>query len=220
LNQNFYPIQSTDLSVTRDSTLFSATPLNEGDTVAYGQFNISNFEHGIVFDNVTLFNDILYNLVTGLRQNRILTRGTKSADWNGTVDAQGFILNQDNIEEWSPNQKYTRGSIVKYKNKYWFSLKVLNAKDIFEEQYWKETDYNEIQKGLLPNSSTRSYESTLFYDTNKSNLDQDSDLLSWSLIGYRPRDYLALADLTDITQVNVYKNLIKEKGTRIAANSF
>lgn len=220
LNQNFYPIQNTDLSVTRDSTLFSATPLNEGDTVAYGQFNISNFEHGIVFDNVTVFNDILYNLTTGLRQNRILTRGTKSADWNGTIDAQGFILNQDNIEEWNTNQKYTRGSIVKYKNRYWFALQVLNAKEIFEEQYWKETDYNEIQKGLLPNSSTRSYESTLFYDTNKSNLDQDSDLLSWSLIGYRPRDYLALADLTDITQVNVYKNLIKEKGTRIAANSF
>ena len=220
LNQNFYPIQSVDLSINRDSTFFSARPLNEGDTVAYGQFNISNFEHGIVFDNVTVFNDVLYNLTTGLRQNRILTRGTKSAEWNGTVDAQGFVLNQDNIEEWSPNSKYTRGSIVKYKNRYWFSLNVLNAKEIFEEQDWKVTDYNEIQKGLLPNSSTRSYESTLFYDTNKGNLDQDSDLLSWSLIGYRPRDYLALADLTDITQVNVYKNLIKEKGTRIATNNF
>ena len=220
LNQNFYPIQSVDLSINRDSTFFSARPLNEGDTVAYGQFNISNFEHGIVFDNVTVFNDVLYNLITGLRQNRILTRGVKSAEWNGTVDAQGFILNQDNIEEWNTNSKYTRGSIVKYKNRYWFALKVLNAKEVFEEQDWKVTDYNEIQKGLLPNSSTRSYESTLFYDTNKGNLDQDSDLLSWSLIGYRPRDYLALADLTDITQVNVYKNLIKEKGTRIAANNF
>jgi len=220
LNQNFYPIQSVDLSINRDSTFFSARPLNEGDTVAYGQFNISNFEHGIVFDNVTVFNDVLYNLTTGLRQNRILTRGTKSAEWNGTVDAQGFVLNQDNIEEWSTNSKYTRGSIVRYKNRYWFALKVLNAKEIFEEQDWKVTDYNEIQKGLLPNSSTRSYESTLFYDTNKGNLDQDSDLLSWSLIGYRPRDYLALADLTDITQVNVYKNLIKEKGTRVAANNF
>ena len=157
LNQNFYPIQSVDLSINRDSTFFSARPLNEGDTVAYGQFNISNFEHGIVFDNVTVFNDVLYNLTTGLRQNRILTRGTKSAEWNGTVDAQGFILNQDNIEEWSPNSKYTRGSIVKYKNRYWFSLNVLNAKEIFEEQDWKVTDYNEIQKGLLPNSSTRSY---------------------------------------------------------------
>jgi len=220
LNQNLYPIQSTDLSVVRDGTLFTAKPLNEGDTVAYGQFNISNFEHGIVFNNVTLFNDVIYNLVTGLRQNRILTKGTKTADWNGTIDAQGFILNQDNIIEWNTTTKYTKGSIVLYKNKYWTALKVIDASTVFDPKFWKETNYNEIQKGLLPNGSTRSYESTLFYDTNKANLDRDSDLLSWSLIGYRPRDYLALADLTDITQVNVYKNMIKQMGTRIAANNF
>lgn len=220
LNQNLYPIQSTDLAVVRDGTVFTATPLNEGDTVAYGQFNISNFEHGIVFNNTTLFNDVIYNLITGLRQNRILTRGTKTADWNGTIDAQGFVLNQDNVIEWNNTVKYTKGSIVKYKNKYWTAIKLIDASNVFDAQYWKETDYNDIQKGLLPNGSTRSYESTLFYDTNKSNLDVDSNLLSWSLIGYRPRDYLALADLTDITQVNVYKNMIKQMGTRIAANNF
>lgn len=220
LNQNLYPIQAVDLAVVRDDTLFSATPLNQGDTVAYGQFNVSNFEHGVVFNNVTLFNDIIYNLITGLRQNRITTRGTKTADWNGTIDAQGFILNQDNIQEWNNVTKYTKGAIVKYKNKYWVSLKVLEPSMTFDGRYWKETDYNEIQKGLLPNPSTRSYESTLYYNTNTPNLSKDADLLSWSLIGYRPRDYMALADLTDITQVNVYKNLIKEKGTRIAAENF
>jgi hypothetical protein len=220
LNQNLYPIQAVDLAVVRDSTSFVAKPLNQGDTVAYGQFNISNFEHGIVFDNVTLFNDVIYNLITGLRQNRITVRGTKTAEWNGTIDAQGFILNQDNIQEWNNITKYTKGSIVKYKNKYWISLRVLEPSMVFDAQYWKETDYNEVQKGLLPNPSTRSYESTLYYDTNTPNLSKDADLLSWSLIGYRPRDYLALADLTDITQVNVYKNLIKEKGTRIATENF
>jgi hypothetical protein len=220
LNQNLYPIQAVDLSVARDDTLFSATPLNQGDTVAYGQFNISNFEHGVVFNNVTLFNDVIYNLVTGLRQNRITARGTKTADWNGTIDTQGFILNQDNIQEWDNVTKYTKGAIVKYKNKYWVSLKVLEPSMTFDSRYWKETDYNEIQKGLLPNPSTRSFESTLYYNTNTPNLSKDADLLSWSLIGYRPRDYMALADLTDITQVNVYKNLIKEKGTRIATENF
>jgi len=220
LNQNLYPIKSTDLAVVREGTLFTATPLNQGDTVAYGQFNISNFEHGIVFNNVTLFNDIIYNLITGLRQARILTKGVKTADWNGTIDAQGFILNQDNILEWDSITKYTKGSIVLYKNRYWTALQVINASAIFDTKLWKETNYNEIQKGLLPNGSTRSYESTLFYNTNISNLDRDSDILSWSLIGYRPRDYLALADLTDITQVNVYKNMIKQMGTRIAANNF
>ena len=220
LNQNLYPIQAVDLSVVRDDTLFSARPLNQGDTVAYGQFNISNFEHGVVFNNVTLFNDVIYNLITGLRQNRITARGTKTADWNGTIDTQGFILNQDNIQEWNNITKYTKGSIVTYKNKYWVSLRVLEPSMTFDGRYWKETDYNEIQKGLLPNPSTRSFESTLYYNTNTPNLSKDADLLSWSLIGYRPRDYMALADLTDITQVNVYKNLIKEKGTRIATENF
>jgi hypothetical protein len=220
LNQNLYPIQAVDLSVVRDDTLFSARPLNQGDTVAYGQFNISNFEHGVVFNNVTLFNDVIYNLITGLRQNRITTRGTKTADWNGTIDTQGFILNQDNIQEWNNVTKYTKGSIVTYKNKYWVSLRVLEPSMTFDGRYWKETDYDEIQKGLLPNPSTRSFESTLYYNTNTPNLSKDADLLSWSLIGYRPRDYMALADLTDITQVNVYQNLIKEKGTRIATENF
>ena len=90
----------------RDGTLFTAQPLNSGDTVAYGQFSISNFEHGIVFDNVTLFNDVIYNLITGLRQNRISVRGVKTAEWNGTIDAQGFILNQDNILAWNKTVKY------------------------------------------------------------------------------------------------------------------
>lgn len=219
LNQNLYPIQAVDMAVEREGTVFVAKPLNVGDTVAYGQFNISNFEHGIVFDNVTLFNDVIYNLTTGLRQNRITVRGTKTAEWNGTIDAQGFILNQDNIQEWNNITKYTKGVIVKYKNKYWVALNVIEPSMTFDAQYWKETDYDEVQKGLLPNPSTRSFESTLYYDTNTPNLSKDADLLSWSLIGYRPRDYLALADLTDITQVNIYKNLIKEKGTRLASES-
>ena len=220
LNQNLYPIQSTDLAVVRDGTLFSAAPTAQGDTISYGTFNISNFEHGIVFDNVTLFDDVIYNLTTGLRQNRIVVKGSKTAEWNGTIDPQGFILNQDNIQEWNKESKYTTGSIVKYKNKYWIAVKIVQAAELFDEQYWKQTDYNEIQKGLLPNPSTRSYESTLYYDVNTANLESDADLLSFSLIGYRPRDYMALADLTDITQVNVYKNLIKNKGTLNAASVF
>jgi len=220
LNQNLYPIQSTDLSIVRDGTLFTAQPLNQGDTVAYGQFNISNFEHGIVFDNVTVFDDVIYNLITGLRQIRIALRGAKTAEWNGTIDAQGFILNQDNILDWNKTVKYTTGSIVKYKNKYWIALTIIQPKELFEEREWKETDYNEIQKGLLPNTSTRSYESTIYYDVNRTNLENDADLLSFSLIGYRPRDYLALVDLTDITQINVYKNFIKNKGTLNAVSAF
>ena len=219
LNQNLYPIQSMDLAIVRDETQFIIKPLNAGDTLAYGQFNIHSIEHGIVFDNITLFNDVIYNLTTGLRQLRIVVRGTKTADWNGTINAAGFILNQDNIQEWNRTLTYTKGVIVKYKNKYWTALRIVQPSETFNSNDWKRTDYDQIQKGLLPNSSTRSYESTLYYNVNKANLESDADLLSFSLIGYRPRDYLALADLTDITQINVYKNLIKNKGTLNAASA-
>jgi hypothetical protein len=220
LNQNLYPIQTKDMSVSRDGTAFSVTALNQGDSISYGQFNISNFEHGIVFNNITLFNDVIYNLVTGLRQSRLNLRGTRTAEWNGTINASGFIMNQDNVQEWSRIRKYTKGEIVLFKNRYWTALRVIEPTATFTEKDWKETNYDAIQKGLLPNPSTRSFESTLYYDTNRANLEKDSDVLGFSLIGYRPRDYLALADLTDITQVNVYKNLIKNKGTRNAVEAF
>lgn len=220
LNDNLYPIMLKDLSIVRDGTDFTLTPLSQGDSISYGQFNISNIEHGIVFNNLTLFDDVIYNLITGLRQQRISVVGWKSAEWNGTMTPAGFILNQDNISEWSNEATYTKGVIVKYKNHYWTALKIIQPATIFNEQEWKKTDYDKIQKGLLPNPSTRAYESTLYYDINKANLENDGDLLGFSLIGYRPREYMSLADLSDITQVNVYRNLIKEKGTLAAANVF
>jgi hypothetical protein len=220
LNQDLYPIQLNNLNVTRQGTEFNVKPLNTGDSLSYGQFNLNNFEHGIVFNNITLFNDTIYNLITGLRQNRISVSGTKTAEWNGTVNAYGFILNQDNVIEWSPNVKYTKGRIVKYKNRYYSALRLVQPSLVFDELSWVLIDYENIQKGMLPNASTRAYESTLYYDINKANLEQDADLLGYSLIGYRPRDYLALVDLTDITQINVYKNLIRNKGTRNAVSAF
>jgi len=220
LNNNLYPIQNKDLSIIRNGTLFSVSALNAGDAISYGQFNLSNIEHGIVFQNTTLFNDVIYNLISGLKQNRIYVRGTKSAAWDGTMFASGFIYNQDNVEQWSPEIKYTKGSVVKYKNKYFTALTIVQPNKTFKETEWRETQYDEIQTGLLPNSSTRSYESTLYYNADSANLEQDADLLSFSLIGFRPREYMASADLTDITQVNVYKNLIKQKGTLNAMKAF
>lgn len=213
LNQDLYPIQVNNLCVTRDGTIFKVHTLNEGDTMSFATFNISNIEHGAVFDNVTLFGDVIYNLTTGLRQNRMLVRGTKTANWNGTINSWGFILSQDNIDEWSNNIKYPKGVIVKYKNNYYSANQLIQPASTFDETQWTLLDQRNVQRGLLPNSATRAFESTLYYDTNKSNLDNDADLLSYSLIGYRPRDYMALANLSGITEINVYKNMIKSKGT-------
>jgi hypothetical protein len=214
LNQNLIPISLTDLFVYRNGTEFSVKALNEGDAIAFMTANLSTIEHVIVFDNVTVFNDVIYNLITGLRQQRIFVSGTKSAEWNGTVNAAGFILNQDNIQEWQANVKYVKGMIVTFKNDYYIANKItILPKNEFDYNEWSKTSYDNIQKGLLPNSSTRSYEATLFYNTVNPNLENDGDLLSASLIGFRPRQYFTDANFTDGTQINLYKNMITSKGT-------
>ena len=218
LNQNLFPIENSQLKIIRNGTFFNASPLNIGDAISYSQFNIINFEHGIVLDNTTMFNDVIYNPTVGIRQERLVLKGSKTAEWDGTVTASGFIYNQDNIKDWVSNRKYTKGEIVRYKNKYWIANEVINPVTRFDINSWRETDYGAIQKGLLPNPNTRSYESTLYYDTNIANLEQDADLLAYSLIGYRPRDYMSYADISDTSQVNAYKSIIKEKGTLKSAN--
>jgi hypothetical protein len=219
LNQNLIPIQIKDMNVYRNGTEFVINTLQSDQTFSYMTANISNMEHCIIFDNITAFNDVIYNLTTGLRQQRVLLKGVKSAEWNGQVDIQGFILNQDNVKDWQENVKYTKGVIVKYQNAYYTSTQLIQPSAKFNNSEWVKTEYESIQKGLLPNPSSRSYESTLYYDTHNANLENDSDMLGFSLIGYRPRDYLAAANLDDVTQVNVFLNMIRSMGTMSGANN-
>lgn len=219
MNQNLLPIPLKNLSVYRDGTELTINALNEGDSLSYFRAYMFNMEHVVVFDNSTIFGDKIYNLVTGLRQQRLLVKGKKTAEWDGSVNASGFILNQDNVEDWKPNISYTKGTIVKYKSNYWIAKKIIQPSATFSENDWTKTDYAFVQKGLLPNPSLAAYESTMFYNSNDVNLENDASLLSFSLIGFRPRDYLVQANLTDTAQVNLYKSMIANKGTFVAANN-
>lgn len=214
LNQNLLPVQVKDLAIMRKDNLFSAKALKDGDSISFLNADMSNTEHVVVFDNNTVFNDVIFNLSTGLRQQRLYVRGTKTNKWNGTIEAPGFILNQDNVQEWQANAKYTKGTIVQYKREYWMAnVLTIAPSTTFNYADWLKTNYQDIHVGLIANPSTRSHESSLYYDTNRGNLENDGDLLGYSLIGYRPRPYLADANLDDSSQVNVYKEMILGKGT-------
>ena len=220
LNQNLVQVQLKNLSIYRKDTQFSAKALTQGDSLSFFRAILSNVEHAVIFDNETVFNDTIFNLVTGLRQQRLYLKGTKTNNWNGTLNAPGFIINQDNVTDWQPHQKYVKGDIVLYKRQYWMAnVNVVIPKVEFNTKEWILTQYQDIHKGLVPNPSTRAYESELYYNTSKSNLESDGDVLGYSLIGYRPRAYLADANLDDPSQVNLFKTMIKGKGTLDTLNA-
>lgn len=219
LNQNKVPFKSGEFAVERIDNDLKLTAFNN-NTFSYINAKFTAYEHIIVFDNTSIFNDLIYDPGTGARQSRLFLNGYTTYDWNGVLDAQGFILNQDNIKEWTPNSAYSKGEIVLYKDSYWSAAKIIPPSGTFNFNDWIESDYNSIQKGLLPNSATKASQLINVYDIQTANLEQDADQLAFGLIGFRPRQYMQNLNLDDISQVNLYKQFLKTKGTTQATDLF
>ena len=219
LDQNFGPMTSKDFAVERLGNELKLVALNN-QTFSYLNARFTSYEHIIVFDNTSIFNDLIYEPKTAARQARLLLNGFTVFDWNGTLDAQGFILNQDNIEEWVPNVSYTKGQIVEYKNAYWSATKLLSPNETFVFADWIRSDYERIQTGLLPNLATKADSIRNNYDANTANLESDADLLGFGLIGFRPRQYMQNLNLDDISQVGLYRQFLATKGTLSSAEIF
>ena len=213
LDQNRTTIPVRDLVVERLGNKFKAMSLSS-QTINYLNLKYTSFENMIVFDNVSIFNDLMYDPVTGARQGRLQLEAIESSDWNGQLDAQGFILNNpETIKAWVPNKKYTKGEIVTYKNNYWSAQTIVQPKALFDYADWVKSDYTKIQRGLLQNLPNASNQLASSYSTEGANLESDQDLVAFGLIGFRPRQYMTALNLSDISQVNVYKQFLKDKGT-------
>jgi hypothetical protein len=219
LNQNFGPMEKKDFVVERLGNELKLTGVNN-QTFSYLDARFTSYEHILVFDNTSIFNDLIYDPKTAARQARLLLNGYTVFDWDGTLDAQGFILNQDNIEEWIPNKAYTKGQIVEYKNAYWSATKLLPPGQTFVFADWIRSDYEQIQTGLLPNLATKADSIRNNYDANTANLESDADLLGFGLIGFRPRQYMQNLNLDDISQVGLYRQFLANKGTLSSAEIF
>jgi len=143
-----------------------------------------------------------------------------SSDWDGTLNAQGFILNQNNVTQWQPNVKYTKGEIVIYKNNYWSALSIIQPAEKFDYANWVKSNYAMIDQGLLPNIPNKADQQANSYNIYDANLASDNDLLAYGLIGFKPRKYMVDLDLDDVSQIQIYQDFIASKGTRLSAELF
>jgi hypothetical protein len=213
LDQNRTTLPVRDLVVDRFENVFKISSLSN-QTISYLDLRYTNYESLVVLDNVSIFNDLIYDPATGARQGRINVVATVSADWNGQLDAQGFVLNnRSTVKPWESNQKYAKGEIVLYKNNYWSAQTIVQPSAEFQYSNWVKSDYTKIQNGLLENIPTKANQLANSYNTNTANLESDQDLLSYGLIGFRPREYMSALNLDDVSQVNVYQQFLKDKGT-------
>jgi len=212
LDQNRKELPTKNLNIVRLDNTISLEPLTS-QALSFADLRFTNFEHIIVFDNKSVFGDLIYEPITGARQSRLNLTAVVSSDWNGTVDAQGFILNENNVQEWAPLKKYTKGEIVKYKDQFWSAIDIVEPSVQFNFNDWFKSDYEATETGLLPNIANKADQLQNTYSVTTANLESDNDLLSYGLIGFRPREYMTALNLDDVSQVNVYQQFLKTKGT-------
>jgi hypothetical protein len=59
--------------------------------------NTTETENILTFDNVTDFNDVLYDPKLGTRQERLVFNGRRTKDWIGKLEAAGYIITEDGL---------------------------------------------------------------------------------------------------------------------------
>lgn len=219
LNQNRQSLAVPRLMVNRLANNIELIA-QSSDAISFASLDFTAYEHLVVLDNRSLFNDLIYDPVTGSRQSRVLISGWITGDWDGTVNAPGFVINQDNIEQWRSDRVYTKGDIVIYKDRYWSARYIVQPSATFNFNDWLESDYEQVKTGLLPNAALSSLQLANAYGVYAANLESDLDLFSYGLIGFRPRQYMQALSLDDVSQVNLYRQFLGTKGTRRSAEIF
>ena len=212
LNSNFEVLRDSQYTTDRDGREFVLHTTN-GDGIYLLDLRVVDYEHTLVFNNITEFNDIIYQPELGNRQFRLRITGFKSAAWDGSFGAPGFIINDVFTPEWSKSKNYSKGEIVLRKQRYYVATTDVSANIDFENQSWEPTEYGDIDSTLLPNLAARAGAYKDFYDFNQSNLELDVDRLAKGAIGFNPRDYLTDLGINDTSQVNFYKGSLSQKGS-------
>ena len=218
LDQNFSLIRQGNYSVSRDSGLFTASAAY-GKMIALADLSLVEYEHVLIFDNQTVFGDIINQPEIGNRQYRLRLTGYKSGEWNGQLNAPGYIYNNENVDAWQAGTSYNVGSLVEYKNQYFIALQKVPEATTFDFNYWKPIDKTKIKTGLLSNFSNSANRLRQIYDIDQMKRHEDFDDYSNGLIGFRNREFLQELGIDKTTQVKFYQGYIKQKGTKNAITS-
>lgn len=214
LGVNFNVIPTNEFTIVRDNKFNKITTIS-GQSIAFAELNLIQYEHILVFDNVTVFNDVLYVPKLGNRQDKLRLIGSMTGGWDGDLSPGGFVYHQAQVSTWQVQTDYKKGDIVEYKKKNYTATQNIVATDSFNFNYWVELDTVNHSE-LIPNFAQNATQFESFYDVDNLVIDENLAKFSTGLIGYRTRNYLSDLGLNNTTALKFYQGFIKDKGTKNA----
>jgi hypothetical protein len=206
------PLDKNFIDVRRSNKEFTIAPINTTRGIYFFKAFLVLKEHVTIFDDRTVFNDVIYDKTTGYRQSKIKSRGFRTTDWDGNYTIPGFIFDNANIDIWQPFVDYKLGDIVSYKSFNWTSLTNQPGVAEFSDVSWTKLD-SIPEKKLVPNFDYRINQFEDYYEADADGLSGSQRDLSRHLIGYQPREYLQNLAEDEVIQFKLYQGFIREKGT-------
>ena len=208
-----FPIDKFRLS--RENGICVITTVDTYEGIFFAKLNSVQKEHGMVFNNTTIFNDTIYDIETGYKQRRIKISGFRTLGWNGDLSSPGFVYDNVTITDWTAYKLYLPGAVVRYNGAYYESNKKIQNDAKFDFSKWTKLK-SKPESNLLPNFDYKINQFEDFYSLDIDNFDATQQQLAQHLIGYTPRAYLNNIFTNPTSQYKFYQGFIKDKGTKNA----
>jgi hypothetical protein len=211
-----FPVRN--LSVSREDGVCTIEPVNTTNGIYFVYLRPVQKEHGMIFDNTTIFNDVIYDIETGYRQLRMKFVGFRTSNWNGDYFSPGFVYDSANIQDWRQFTDYQYGDVIKFNSKYYSAAnKILGSLSFDVGQGWVLLD-SKPEPDLIPNFDYKINQFLDFYSLDIDNFDVGQQKMAQHLTGYSPRVYMNNIITNPISQYKFYQGFIREKGTKSAVD--
>ena len=199
-------------TITRDDKLCTIKSKNPNEGMFFVRLNLVQKEHALILNNTTIFNDIIYDIETGLKQQRAKLYGFRTKNWNGDFFSPGFVFDNVKIKDWESYTTYLPSEIVRFNGEYYSANNKITPEETFDFNKWSKL-LEKPQSELLPNFEYKINQFEDFYSLDIDNFDYDQQNLAQHLIGYTERSYLTDIFSNPISQYKFYQGFIREKGT-------
>jgi len=206
---------SDKFRLSREDGVCIISTIDTYEGIFFAKLNSVQKEHGMVFNNHTIFNDTIYDIETGYKQRRMKISGFRTKGWNGDLSSPGFVYDKVSITDWKSYHTYLPGDLVRYNSAYYESNQKIRNDATFDFAKWDKLN-SKPESNLLPNFDYTINQFEDFYSLDIDNFDSTQQQLAQHLIGYTPRTYLNNIFTNPVSQYKFYQGFIKEKGTKNA----
>jgi hypothetical protein len=147
----------------------------------------TSLEHALIFNNQTVFGDLIYDPVINQRQLRFKLFGYRTLNWQGRLQAPGYLVTQSVSQ--LGNNLVVNNRIIPNLEKTVNDLSKVFEIDLSVPY---EADQSSVISQALPNNLLR---------------------IAQHQIGFQPRPYLTELLLDTSAEFQFYQGMIKQKGT-------